>query len=883
MMTEHSNEPTTSKPAPGLPELPPRAAAPYRIHMIGNAHLDPVWLWPWQEGYAEARATFRSAVDRMAEYDDFVFTCDQVVLLSWVKESDPVLFEEIRRRADEGRWVNVGGWWVEPDCNAPMGESFVRQGLYGQRFLIKEFGRPATVGMNVDPFGHNAMIPAILRGQGMDSYTFLRPGPHEADLFDTPFWWQAPDGSRVLASRIPFEYCSPGGDLAGQAEKALGQLDRGFAPMMVFYGVGNHGGGPTKANIESIAKYQRMGTFGELIMSSPRRFFDEVADRNPDLPTWSGDLQHHAAGCYSAQSGIKAWQRRAQHAVLAAERWAIIADLMHRSRNPAAAYPRDDLERAWKQVLFNQFHDVLPGSAIKSAYDDARDQLGEAIAISKRSIVRSHNLIAGSIDIPMITGTQPVVVFNPHPWPVTTQLEINYGGQPHGAHVTDADGTKITTQPVQPMSTTSDPGRGAAVFTAELPALGYRLYRIQPGSYAPPTDLSVTDAADGTVVLQNPALRVTVDPRTGWLSSLIDRRAGVDLAGRGPHLQICSDPTDTWGHRVVSYAWPGEDMPVTGIRIVENGPVRTAVRVERGWGRSTLAETFVLGADSDALEVRVALDWREPAHLLKMRFPVAVSDPSATFEIPFATLERPVDGAEEPAQSWVELTGSVPGDPGRRAGLTVINNAKHGYDASPAEWPVPATDPSIGITAVRSPVYAWHDPKQLEPDGNYSYQAQGLQEFSYLLVPHSGDWRSARPTRRASELGSAPRAMLESFHDGTLPPAGSFAEVVTTGGDGEVIATAVKGAEDPGPDGGTDLVVRLSETSGRTATATIRLPILGREFDSELTPYQLRTFRVPTDPELPVTEIDLIELEIPTDSKTPEAATGSKDGSADPA
>ncbi|HEY9290027.1 MAG TPA: hypothetical protein VIP98_01990, partial [Microlunatus sp.] len=238
-----------NQPAPGPPAEPPRAAASYRIHLIGNAHLDPVWLWPWQEGYAEARATFASAIERMDEYEDFIFSCDQIVLLAWVKESDPVLFARIRERAAEGRWVNVGGWWVEPDCNTPMGESFVRQGLYGQRFLLAEFGKAATVGMNVDPFGHNAMIPAILRGQGMDSYTFLRPGPHEADLFDTPFWWQAPDGSRVLASRIPFEYCSPPGDIAGQAEKALGQLDRGFSPMMVFYGVGNHGGGPTKANI----------------------------------------------------------------------------------------------------------------------------------------------------------------------------------------------------------------------------------------------------------------------------------------------------------------------------------------------------------------------------------------------------------------------------------------------------------------------------------------------------------------------------------------------------------------------------------------------------------------------------------------------------------
>ncbi|GAB3915668.1 alpha-mannosidase [Microlunatus endophyticus] len=835
--------------------------------MIGNAHLDPVWLWPWQEGYQEARATFRSALDRMDEYDDFVFTCDQIVLLSWVKESDPELFERIRERVAEGRWVNVGGWWVEPDCNMPMGESFARQGLYGQRFLITEFGRPATVGMNVDPFGHNAMIPAILQAQGMDSYTFLRPGPHEADLFDTPFWWQAPDGSRVLASRIPFEYCSPGGDISWQAEKALGQLDRSREAVMVFYGVGNHGGGPTRANIDSIHRWDRMGSFGKLIMSSPRDFFDEtLAAGTDDLPVWSADLQHHAAGCYSSHSAIKTWQRRAQHAVLTAERWAIVADLIGGDVPATDRYPREDLERAWKQVLFNQFHDLLPGSAIEPGFEDARDQLGEAVAISKRITTRSHNTIARRIDIPQIDGTQPVVIFNPHPWPVSTPVRIDYGGQPTGVQVTDEDGEIVTSQEIQALSTTADRSRGGVLFATELPPLGYRVYRIRPASYESACTghaaVSVETVADGSVSLENDDLRITIDPRTGWLSSLLDKRTGVDLAGRGPHWQVCQDPSDTWGHRVVSYAWPGEDFPVTGIRVTESGPVRAAVRVERGWGRSTMIETYLLAAGDDAIELDIVLDWREPAHLLKQRFPIAVSDPRATFEIPYASLERPVNGSEEPAQSWVDLSGTL-GEQAvdQTAGLVVINNAKHGYDASPADSPVADTDPSIGITAVRSPVYAWHDPYELEPNGIYRFQAQGEQHWRCLLVPHSGNWRTVQPTRRALELGAGPRAMLESFHPGPLPSEQSFAEVITTDGTGHILATAVKGSEEPTRNDGADLIIRVSETSGRPATASIRLPVIGRSFDCELKPYQFRTFRVPADRRRRIRETNLIETD----------------------
>ncbi|MBF8189318.1 alpha-mannosidase [Nonomuraea sp. K274] len=841
MAAPMANAPSGAQP-PELPRAPRPVATPGRtLHMIGNAHLDPVWLWPWQEGYQEARATFWSAIHRMDEYPDFVFTCDQVVLLSWVEESDPELFARIREKVAEGRWVMAGGWWVEPDCNMPAGESFVRQGLYGQRYLKEKFGVTASVGMNVDPFGHNAMLPAILRGQGMDSYCFLRPGPHESELPGTMFWWEGPDGSRVLAYRIPFEYCSPPGEVAGQTEKALGQLDRSLGDLMIFYGVGNHGGGPTKANIESIHRYDRMGTFGELTMSSPRRYFDEMAKRLgeqglADLPVWRDDLQHHAAGCYSSHSGIKAWQRRAQAAVLSAERWAAVA----------GHDVRADLERAWKQVLFNQFHDVLPGSAIEPAYDDARDQLGEAVAISKRIITRAHNVIARDVRVPEETGSQPVIVFNPHPWPVTTRVEMQYGLAPAGVHVVDAGGGDVPSQPTQSVATTDDKGRGATVFQAELPPLGYRLYRLRPGRPAP-RESGLSASAHH---IENDVLRLELDPATGWLKSLLDKRTGVDLVAgaTGEHTQICEDPTDTWGHRVVSYDWPGQAMTTTAVVLRENGPLRARIRVEREWGRSTMAEEFILGAgDDDAVEVRVTLDWRERAHLMKLRFPVAVESPAATYEIPFGHLERPIDGAEEPAQSWVDLSGT---EGGRPAGLAVVNNAKHGYDVAPR---APGRSPSIGITAVRSPVYAWHDPRLLDPDGYYSYQDQGVQRFTYLLVPHAGDWRAAGLARRAAVLGSPVRAMLESFHDGTLPPAGGYLD----DGGGQVMVTAVKLHEDAPR----DLVVRAVESTGRAATAaTLDIPLAGVRLTADFGPSQIRTFRIPLDDPLSALETDLVEL-----------------------
>jgi alpha-mannosidase len=852
-----SNAPSGAQP-PGLGPVDPPAAAPDRtLHMIGHAHLDPVWLWPWQEGYQEARATFWSAIHRMEEYPDFVFTCDQVVLLSWVEESDPALFARIRERVADGRWQLVGGWWVEPDCNMPSGESFVRQGLYGQRYLHEKFGVTATVGMNADPFGHNGMLPQILRGQGMDSYCFLRPGPHENNLRQTAFWWEAPDGSRVLAYRIPFEYGSPPGDVAGQVDKSLGTLDHSLGDMMVFYGVGNHGGGPTRANIDSIHRYDRMGTYGRLVMSSPRRYFDELRARRDaageDFPVWRDDLQMHAAGCYSAHSGIKRWQRRAQAAVLSAERWAAVG-----ATRFGLAYPREDLGRAWKQILFNQFHDILPGSAIEPAYDDARDQLGEAVAVSKRITTRSHNVIARHVDIPAETNTQPVLVFNAHPWPVTAAIELQYGSQPTGVHVVDGEGVPTPSQRTQSVATTDDKGRAATVFEAEVPALGYRLYRLRsgpaPAGAAGDGHRPGALCATGTT-LENDLLRAEFDPGTGWLASLLDKRTGVDVvAGAvGEHTQICQDPTDTWGHRVVSYRWPGAAMRTTRVVLREDGPLRARLRVEREWNRSTMVEEFVLGHRSDALEVRVTIDWREQAHLMKLCFPTAITGPVSTYEIPFGAQQRPVDGGENPAQSWVDLSGTAGGRP---AGLTVVNNAKHAYDVSPG---TPGGDTaSIGITAVRSPVYSWHDPRTLDPEGFYSFQDQGTQSFSYLLVPHGGDWREVAPARRAAELGSPMRAMLESFHPGPLPHRLSFA----ADDGGPVMVTALKGAEDGAPR--TDLIVRAVETTGREAHGRIELPLVGRVIEADFGPSQIRTFRVPADGG-EVRETDLIEWDLAGD------------------
>ena len=809
------------------------------LHLIGNSHIDPVWLWQWPEGYQEIRSTFRSALDRMLEYPEFIFTCDSVAYYEWIAEIDPEMFEEIRQRVAEGRWELVGGWWVEPDCNLPGGESFVRQALIGQRFFQEHFGGIATVGYNVDPFGHHAMLPQLLRRSGMDSYVFMRPGPHELGLPAPLFWWESADGSRVLAYRLPHEYCAPREDLGNHLDKSIAQLPERWAEMMAFYGVGNHGGGPTRENLDSIRRLDGAGAMPRLRHSTPASFFDAVRERDGELPVWRDDLQHHAVGCYSAHSGIKRWMRRAENELATAEAWSVVADIEAGRR-----YPRPEMARAWRQVLFNQFHDTLGGTAIEPAYRDARDQLGEASSIANRSLNLAVQSIAARIDIATELGTTPLVVFNAHAWPVRAAVELEYGGLKPGDGLVDEDGSPVPFQPIQSYATVSS-WRSRIVFEADLPPLGYRLYRMRPdAAQAAATALRTTEST-----LENEHLRLTIDPATGRLASLFvrsDDGQEVDVADRArSRAAVVDDTSDTWSHRKLAYLDEIDAFRATSVELVESGPVRGIIRVNSEYASSRLTEDYVLTAGASFVEVRVILDWREHAKLLKLRYATRVADPVATYEIPYGTLVRPANGEEEPGQRWVDVSGELEGNARggdlTTAGLAVLNDAKYGFD-------VAAND--IGVTAVRSPIYAHHEPAVPREGVRYQFQDQGQQRFTLALLPHVGDWTAADVTRRALELNRRPTVLFESFHAGTLPARRSFVSIEPD----HLIVGALKLAED-----GDEIVVRVAETTGRRADARVTFAAWDRELTFEIGPYEIRTFRVRRDGSEGAVEVDLLE------------------------
>ncbi len=799
--------------------------------MIGNAHLDVVWLWPWQEGFGAVKATFRAALDLMNDCDDFLFTSSSAALYEWIEHNDPAMFDEIKSRVAEGRWEIAGGWWVQPDCNLPGGESFVRQGLYGQRYFKEKLGVTATVGYNVDSFGHHAMLPQILRKCGLSRYVFMRPQRHEMSLPGPLFRWESDDGSCVLAARIPYEYCTWGQELRQHVRKCAAELKAPFDELLCFYGVGNHGGGPTRENLHSIRAMDADPALPALTISTLQHFFGAVEARDLPLPTVHAELQHHARGCYAAHAGIKQWNRRAENLLLAAEKFGVFA--WHMTGLP---YPRD-FDRAWKDVLFNQFHDILAGTSIEPAYDDARDVYGEATAIATRHLNNALQALAWNIDIAACENSTPIVVFNPHAWPARLHVELEYGRLPDGAELVDDQGTPTPLQLVRSLATSG--GRHRLTFVADLPAMGYRVYRIQAGC-DPREDVPV--AADDCT-LENDRFRLRIDAATGCIASLYDKREDLEVLRGLARAVVIADTSDTWAHGRRRFDTMAGMFAVQSVRRVAHGPVSAVIRVVSAYGQSTLIQDITLYRELDGIEVRATIDWREQFALLKLRFPLNISvSPQATYEIPYGHIHRPVDGDEEPGQSWIDLSGVVGNrDTGRLYGLSILNDGKYSFDIA---------DNELGLTVLRSPIYAHHDPYPPRPDEQYAFVDQGIQRFTYTLLPHTGCWEAAGTARRAAELNQPAIALVGSAHAGRLPLHDSFIRVDQE----NIIVTAVKKGED-----GDDVIVRCYETNKMATMATIHLPLWQRTVEAHFAPCEIKTLRVPGDGTLPIVETNMLE------------------------
>ena len=819
-----------------------------KVHLIGNAHLDPIWLWRWQEGCGEVLQTFRSALDRLNEYPDFVFTCSSASYYKWVEEIDPDMFEEIRERVKEGRWVPVNGWWVQPDCNIPSAESFARQALYSQLYYNEKFGRICKTAYNVDSFGHSGMLPQLIKNGGMNAYVMMRPGPHENAEIPNMFTWESLDGTRIPTFRIPAESgygANSAEDISRTrdfSEKLMAEENHG---MMIFYGVGNHGGGPTRRCIEYLESRLKKDGYHDMIFSSPDAFFEAHCLENVELPIWKDDLQHHASGCYSATSLVKQLNRRLENSLYFSEAFATVA-----SKTAGMRDRTEDFKEAWRDVCFNQFHDILCGCSIMEAYDDVNAAMGHALTISDRIQNEAFLRIARRIDT-WIDGVsdpvcevrghscgkfpRPVIVFNPLSFPIKVPVRTYHPSK----QVKDDAGNDVIFSNVR--SSRSNDSHLDTVFIADVSAVGYAVYWLKPcwneNSDLPEVHID-TDVSAHDFSMENEYLKVSFDEYTGFITSLVDKKSGYNYASEDKPIAvptvISDSKTDTWAHMVFRFHDIKGIMKLEKIELVEDGNARAVIRTRHSFGGSYLVQDFILASGQRILRSKCKALWTEDFTLLKMSFPVGGENRINTYEIPGAYIKRPTNGEEEPAGRW----GAISFDDGGRRTLALLNDSKYSYDCP---------DNDLRLTVIRNVIFADHYSNR--PAANFNFTDEGIQRFEYGVFVCDGEAEKSDIMNEAAMFNIRPAAVPESFHKGVLPQRKGFLSVDRD----NIIMTALKFCED----GSGDCVARFYETRGEDTRAHIVCEMLNADFNVDFGHNEIKTLRISKDGE--VRETDFLE------------------------
>ena len=792
----------------------PSGATKFRFHMIGHAHIDPVWLWPWPEGIAVVYSTFRSALDRMNETSDFTFTASSAQFYQWIADNDPAMLREIRKRVDEGRWNIVGGWWVEPDVNIPCGEALVRQGLYGQLTFQHLLGRRARVACNPDSFGHTGTLPQIIKGQGMENYIFMRPGLREKTIPADLFWWEGPDGTRVLTYRIPISY-NDSGSVRKRIEDVLAQFkDQPMNSYMAYYGAGDHGGGATRENIRSIEELKSEKEAPVVFYSTTDRYFEEIRkEENLNLPVVKDDLQHHAVGCYTAESEIKKGNRHSESALITAEKITAIGSAVWGSN-----YPKREFTTAWQRILFLQFHDSLAGTSVPEHSQHALEGYGYALDTAHQAAYLAIQKLESQVPSEN-PDSQYLIVFNPHAWGVSGNVEYDFSRDLHNAsRVEDEKGNSLHHQWIAGSTETGN--RNRLVVSLTLPPFGYRQIRISNGE----TQAISATATAKERQLENGFFRISFsDSGTLRIFDKENNKEVFSVGENGCKAVIINDPSDTWSHNIKTFSDEHGAFGNAAFKILEKGPLRAVIRVFTTYGDSSLTIDWLLTAGSRCLEAKVTLNWHEHLKMLKFSFPVDVESPSATYETPYGNIERTTNGDEDPGQRWIDLSGKYNDN---IYGFSVINDAKYGYS-------VHGND--LRISVARSAVYAHHDPRILDMKAEHLWMDQGIQTFRMLLIPHKDTWIKSNIVRTAEEFMSPPVVIYQGIHGGALPKSGSFLAIDAQ----NIIVSSVKLAED-----GDDLIFRCVETSGMTSEATLDLRFVNRKWTGSFRPYEIKTLRM---------------------------------------
>lgn len=785
-----------------------RMAKSFKVHLIGNAHIDIAWLWRMSETVLVAHNTFDTVIKNMEEFPELHFAQSQALAYEWMEEKYPELFKRIQEKVKEGKWEIVGGMWVEPDCNLISGESWVRQLLYGKRYFKEKFGVDVDTGWNPDSFGYNWNMPQIYTKSGIKRFITQKIWWNDTTVFPHYiFRWQGVDGTQLMTYFPPVGYTSRVRMPRDMVNIINYECTTGYRKTLVLYGIGDHGGGPNREILNRVRDYKNLHIRPEFVHSKSIDFLQNLETELADnIPIYDDELylEYHR-GTFTTQSETKRYNRQCESMLSSAEKLESLSSLL----NSSVSYPGDKLEKAWKTVLTNQFHDILPGSSITPVYRDAEESYKKVTEKIDRQMINTLAKIGEQIDTTKIKGV-PFVVFNPLSWRRTDIVDLLYYQTPgHHFKVLDSEGKEV------PFYLKKDKrcadGTLLRIIARDVPPVGYKVYWVDSVKGAPEPALPVQTGPGADITIDNSYYRLRISKYSGNILSLYDKKLQRQFIASGKEaniLQIYEDLPARWDAWNIGYTGRMWQLnQAESVELTENNDVRTVVKIKKNFlglskhryspteefPSSFFTQYIILYKDLDRIDIEMEADWWEDHMMLKVAFPVNIESDEATYEIPFAFIKRTTKFEtlkekarfETPALRWADLSG-------QDAGISLLNKGKYGYDIH---------GNVMKLSLLRSPT--WPDP----------IADRGKHGFTYSLYTHKGDVTSGDTIKRARELNTPLKAEMAHTKTGSLPVELGFFIVNSD----SVILETIKKAED-----GDAYILRLYESKGKESSVEIK-------------------------------------------------------------
>jgi alpha-mannosidase len=793
-----------------------------QISLLSHAHLDMAWLWEVAETWEVADRTFQSVLALQAADPQLTFCHTSPALYAWLEKHRPQLFAQIQAQVQTGRWEVVGGMWIEPDLNLISGESIARQIIYGQRYVQEKFGAVSRVAWLPDTFGFCQQLPQLLKLGQIDYFVTQKFLWNDTNQFPHQlFWWQSPDGSQVLSymSSPIGEGIEPVkmAEYAAQWTAHTGETDA-----LWLFGVGDHGGGPSRDMLAIQERWQQSPFCPPLKFTTAEKYLaSKVSDR---LPVWKDELylEFHR-GCYTTHADQKRANRQAEDLLYQAELWSTIAGLLQGNCQPLPA-----IEQAWKLTLFNQFHDILPGSAIQPVYTTANEEWPVVQELTTLVINDALTVICRELNLVAVqAGAVPLVIFNSLNWSRTAVIHWPVADSSLSWQVYDAAGQLLP----------SEQSPGEVIFLAtDLPSVGYQsVWLLSMDQLVAPVIFPTHWC------LENQYVQVVIDAQTGDIDIIFDKiQQCMVLSAPGNQLQFFTDAGQYWDAWNIDPHYADHRLPAAQLQSIEwlhYGAIEQRLRVVRSIGKSTFTQDYVLSAHSPELSIETTVNWQEEHVLVKATFPLNVSAATVTCEVPSGVMIRPTEPEEPldkakweiPAYRWVDLT-----NPDLNYGVSLLNDCKYGYSYQPDQ---------LSLTLLRGST--WPDP-----------QADfGHHQFTYSLYPHAESWSAAAIVHRGAELNSPLQLVLAASQSGAKPSTHSFLDLGAAGQ--QLVLMALQPAQLPGR-----VVLRCYESAGQMgicdllnslglvmghAIDLLETPLPDDANDSTVKPWQIKSWLLHRD------------------------------------